>query len=54
MVYGELGITALDIDFKVRLFIYWAELVSEDQSKISHMIYSLLYKMNKFNIFKST
>ena len=53
MVCGELGITPLDIDIKSRMIVYWAKLVSEDQSKISHMIYSLLYKMNEFNIFKS-
>ena len=53
MVYGELGITPLDIDIKARMFVYWAKLVSEDLSKISHMIYSLLYKLHEFNIFKT-
>ena len=53
MVYGELGITPLDIDIKVRMIVYWAKLVSEDQSKISHMMCSLLYTFDEFNIFKS-
>ena len=53
MVYGELEITPLDIDIKVRVIVYWARLVSKDQSKISHMIYSLLYSLDEFNIFKS-
>ena len=53
MVYGELGITTLDNDIKARMIVYWAKLVSEDQSKISQMIYSLLYKLDEFNIFKS-
>ena len=53
MVYGELGITPLDIDIKARMIAYWAKLVNEDQSKISHMIYTLLYKLDEFNIFKS-
>ena len=34
MVYGELGITPLDIDIKARIIVYWAKLVNEDQSKI--------------------
>ena len=53
MVYGELGITPLDIDIKARMIVYWAKLVNEDQSEMSHMIYSLLYKLDEFNIFKS-
>ena len=53
MVYGELGITPLDIDIKARMITYWAKLVNEDQSEISHMIYTLLYKLDEFNIFKS-
>ena len=53
MVYGELGITPLDIDIKARMIVYWEKLVNEDQSKISHMIYSLLYKLDEFIIFKS-
>ena len=53
MVYGELGITPLDIDIKARMIVYWAKLVNEDQRKISNMIYTLLYKLDIFNIFKS-
>ena len=52
MMYGKLGITHLDIDIKDRMIVYWAKLVNEDQSKISHMIYFLLYKLDEFNIFK--
>ena len=54
MVYEELGTTPLDIDMKAKMIVYWAKLVNEDQSKISHMIYTLLYKLDEFNIFKST
>ena len=53
MVYGELVITPLDIDIKARMIVYWAKLVNEDQSKILHMIYTLLYKLDEFNIFTS-
>ena len=35
------------------MIVYWAKHVSEDQSKILHMIYSLLYKLAEFIIFKS-
>ena len=48
-----LGITRLDIDIKAKLIVYCAKLVNEDQSKISHMIYLLLYKLDVHNIFKS-
>ena len=44
MVYGESGITPLDIDIKARM---------EDQKKISHMIYSFSYKLDEFDIYKS-
>ena len=54
MVYEELGTTPLDIDINAKMIVYWAKLVNEDQSKISHMIYTLLYKLDEFNIFKST
>ena len=53
MVYGELRITPLDIDIKARMIVYWAKRVNEDQNKISPMIYSLLYKLDEFHIFKS-
>ena len=32
------------------MIVYWAKLVSENQSKISHMIYLLLYKLDVLNI----
>ena len=35
------------------MIVYWAKLVNEDQSNISHIIYTLLYKLDEFNIFKS-
>ena len=53
MVYGELGITPLDIDIKARMIVYWAKRVNEDQCEISHVIYSLLYQLDEFNNFKS-
>ena len=35
MVYGQLRITPLHIDIKVSMIVYWAKLISGDQSKIS-------------------
>ena len=36
-----------DIDIKDRIIVYYTKLVSENlESKISHMIYSLLYQLN--------
>ena len=52
-MYGELGITPLDIDINARMIVYWAKLVNEDQRKISNMLHTLLYKLDIFNIFKS-
>ena len=53
MVYGELGATPLDIDIKSRMLIFWARLCSGDKHKISNTIYSLLYTLDKKDIFKS-
>ena len=53
MVYGELGATPLDIDIKSRMLAFWARLCSEDKHKIFNTIYSLLYTLDKKDIFKS-
>ena len=53
MVYGELGATPLDIDIKSRMLTFWARLCSGDKHKISNTIYSLLYTLDKNDIFKS-
>ena len=53
MVYGELGGTPLDIDIKSRMLTFWARLCSGDKHKIYNTIYSLLYTLDKKDIFKS-
>ena len=53
MVYGELGATPLDIDIKSRMLTFWARLCSGHKHKISNTIYSLLYTLDKKDIFKS-
>ena len=53
MVYGELGVMPVNIDVKTRMIVYWAKLICGNQGKISNLIYSLLYKLDQLNIFKS-
>ena len=44
MVYGELGRYPLNIDIKVRMISYWAKLLCGKQSKISSILYKLIYR----------
>ena len=53
MVNGELGATPLDIDIKSRMLTFLARLCSGRKHKISYTIYSLLYTLDKKDIFKS-
>ena len=53
MVYGELAATPLDIDIKSHMLTFWARLCSGDKHKIYNTIYSLLYTIDKKDIFKS-
>ena len=53
MVYGELGATPLDIDIKSCMLTFWARLCSGDKHEISNTIYSLLYTLDKKDIFIS-
>ena len=53
MIYGELGVTPLSIDVSIRMVVYWAKLVSDNQNKISNIIYSILYKVHDLGIYKS-
>ena len=43
---------SIDVDIKSRIILYLTKLVSEDQGDISHMVYSLLYKLDELNIKK--
>ena len=46
MIYGEL-------DVNIRMVVYWEIFVSSNQNTISNMIYSILYKLQDLDIFKS-
>ena len=43
MVYGELGVSPLNISIKTRMSCYWAKIVSTDNAKLTSMLYRLLY-----------
>ena len=38
ILYGELGVTHLDIHIKARKIAHWAMLVNEYQSNIAHVL----------------
>ena len=46
MVYGELERYPLLIAAKMRILPFWARLNTSQESKISCMLYKLLYKMH--------
>ena len=52
MVYGELGAIPLDVDIKSRMLTFWAQLCSGHKHKISNTIYSLLYTLDKKDIYE--
>ena len=54
MIYGELGVTPLEIDIKTRILSYWAKLIENKENGIlSSDIYSITYEMHKRKIIKS-
>ena len=46
MLYGELGRFPLLIPAKMRILSFWARLITSQETKISCMLYKLLYKMH--------
>ncbi len=53
MVYGELGKFPLSITIKCRIISFWAKLVSGKASKISYLMYKLLYSQHEANVIHS-
>ena len=52
MVYGELGAYPLDIYIKCRMLGYWAKLLSQNNDRLSKIMYNLMYSkylMNDYN-----
>ena len=53
MVYGEFGRFPLEIMVKSRMIKYWCKLISGKSTKISCIIYKLLYYMYRTDIYSS-
>ena len=53
MVYGELGQFPLNIKINSRLLNFWGKLLMGKESKLSCMMYRLLYQLYVKNIFES-
>ena len=49
MVYGELWRYPLLIAAKMRILSFWARLITSQETKVSCMLYKLLYKMHVSN-----
>jgi hypothetical protein len=46
MLYGELGRYPLNITVKLKMLSFWSKLIDGKQSKLSSLIYRLLYLKN--------
>ena len=46
MAYGELGRKPLEIIAKTRALSFWARLVTTTETKLSNILYTLLYNMH--------
>lgn len=53
MIYGELGITTLNLDTESRFLNFWARNINSKQDKISVILYKLVYELHKRDIFHS-
>ena len=51
MVYGELGRYPLLIAAKMRILSFWVRLITSQETKISCMLYKLLYTMHVSNFY---
>ena len=53
MIYGELGRMPMDCIIKSRVLNYWCRLVNSKEDKICHIMYKLMYELDKSNVFHS-
>ena len=53
MVYGEFGRYPLEIMIKIRMVKYWCKLLNGKNTKISCIMYKLLYYLYKKYIYKN-
>ena len=48
MIYGELGVTPLEIDIKTRILSFWANFIEgTENDKLSSTVYGIIYEMIK-------
>ena len=54
IVYGELGEYPFIISAQTRMIMFWANISQDtEKTKISNLMYKLLYKLNKESVYKS-
>lgn len=53
MIYGELGIKPISLDIKARVISFWSKLVTNQDNKLSSIIYTVIHRMHKGNTIKS-
>ena len=53
MIYGELGITLLNLSIGNRILNFWARIVNGKPDQISVILYKLAYERHKRNIYQS-
>ena len=56
MIYGELGITPIIVDIKARVASFWSKIIepSDGPTKLSHLLYNIIYNLHKNSNFKSS
>ena len=54
MIYGELGITPIIVDIKARVASFWSKIIepSDGPTKLSHLLYNIIYNLHKNSNFK--
>ena len=47
MIYGELGMKPITLDIQARVISFWSKLVSDEDHKLSTLIYKITHEMHK-------
>ena len=53
MVYGELGVTPLVLHAQSRKIMFWARIYKSSSTKLSNVLYQLIFNLYNRNIYKS-
>ena len=56
MIYGELGITPIIFDIKARVASFWSKIIEpcDGPTKLSYLLYNIIYNLHKDSNFKSS